>query len=88
MRAGMGERTEPEAVHRSGNQYWMLFLLTAGVAITCSLSFGIWQFLVPPPQLEAGPTVREGAAAFDQKQLQATVRALQSRQTKFDALSQ
>ena len=87
MRAKGGERTEPEVVHRSGNLYWMIFLLTAGVAIVGSLSIGIWQFLVPLPQLEAGPVVSGGTATFDHVQLHATVKALQDRQAKFDALS-
>ena len=87
LREAKGDRTEPESVHRLADGYWKMFLIVSAVAIIASISFGLRQFYVPPPYIEAGPTVGEGTATFDRAQLQATLKALEDRQAKFDALS-
>ena len=87
FRSGRGERTEPEVGHHLADTYWMIFVLAGAAAIIASMGFGINEFIVPPPQETAGPTVGEGTANFDRTLLQASVKALKDRQVKFDALS-
>ena len=87
LRETKGDRTEPEGVHRLANMYWMIFLIIGAIAMIASISFGMRQLYVPPPEIEVGPTVGEGTATFDHAQLKATLKAFQDRQTKFDALS-
>ena len=87
LRDAYARRDEPENVRRLADTYWMTILFFSIAAIIGGVTYGAWQFFVPPPVAAAVPTKGKGGiVGFEQKKLNEIVKAFEKRQADFEAL--